>query len=247
VIPPAVRDRERGPSALSPDERRALDALHDRAVNFDVARLDEVSPAGGWRVDDYRRTLPAEAPGDPEPGGSWATAVELMKAYAFADPKRIRAVYDPASPLEGRDMLLEGRFLGLRFRFGCRVTGVADETREIGGRPARIWGWSYRTLQGHLEMGQMDYEVRKWLDDGTVEFRVHVVSRAARIPNPLIRLGFRLAGHRLQVGFARRACVRMAGLTAAALRSRPARRPPRATTPGPPRPPSPAGAGGQRR
>ena len=40
------------------------------------------------------------------------------------------------------------------------------EPRAATGRPVRIWGWSYRTLQGHLEMGQMDYEVWKWLDDG---------------------------------------------------------------------------------
>jgi uncharacterized protein (UPF0548 family) len=232
---------------LSPGERRALDALHERAVNFDTEQIDDASPAGGWIVDDYHRPLPAEAPGDPEPSGSWATAVELMNAYAFADPKLIRAVYDPSAPLEGRDMLLEGRFLGLRFRFGCRVAGVADETRAIDGRAARVSGWSYRTLQGHLEMGQVDYEVRKWLDDGSVEFRVHVVSRTAHIPNPLIRLGFRLLGRRLQVRFARRACERMARLTAAALRSRPARRPPRATTPGPPRRAWRAGAGGPRR
>ena len=83
-------------------------------------------------------------------------------------------------------MLLEARFLGLRFRFGVRVEGVVDETCEADGRMIRVWGWSYRTLQGHLEMGQMDYEVWKWLDSGEVEFRIHVVSRPARIPPPLL-------------------------------------------------------------
>ena len=60
----------------------------------------------------------------------------------------------------------------------------------------------------------MDYEVWKWLDSGDVEFRIHVVSRAAHIPNPVIRLGFRLFGRRAQTKFARRACERMAKLTA---------------------------------
>jgi hypothetical protein len=55
----------------------------------------------------------------------------------------------------------------------------------------------------------MDYELWKWLDDGAVEFRIHVVSRAARIPNPIVRLGFRLFGRREQVRFARRALARM--------------------------------------
>ncbi len=42
----------------------------------------------------------------------------------------------------------------------------------------------------------MDWEVWKWLEDGRVEFRVHAVSRVARIPNPIVWLGFRLLrGH----------------------------------------------------
>ncbi|HEV3377985.1 MAG TPA: DUF1990 family protein [Thermoleophilaceae bacterium] len=166
----------------------------------------------GWNVDDYRQPLPSEPPGAPVPGGTWERARELMRDYEFADPSIVRAVFAPDSPLEGRDMLLEARFLGLRFRFGVRVSGVVDETREQDGRDLRVWGWSYRTLQGHLEMGQMDYAVCKWLDSGEVEFRIHVVSRPARIPNPVVRLGFRIFGRGQQVRFARRACERMACL-----------------------------------
>jgi hypothetical protein len=66
-------------------------------------------------------------------------------------------------------------------------------------------------------MGQIDYEVWKWLDTGEVEFRISAFSRAAHIPNPIVRLGFRVFGRREQVRFARRACERMASLTAAAL------------------------------
>ena len=77
----------------------------------------------------------------------------------------------------------------------------------------RVWGWSYGTLQGHFERGQMDFSVWKWLDDGAVEFRIHAVSRRARrVGNPLVRLGFRLVGRRQQVRFARRACERMGEL-----------------------------------
>jgi hypothetical protein len=114
-------------------------------------------------------------------------------------------------------MVLEARFHGLRFRLGVRVGGVTDETRDVDGRQARVWGWNYRTLRGHLEMGQMDYEVWKWFDSGEVEFRICAFSRAARLPNPIVRLGFRVFGRREQVRFARRACERMASLTAAAV------------------------------
>jgi uncharacterized protein (UPF0548 family) len=166
----------------------------------------------GWRIDDYCQPLPGEPPGPPAPNGVWERARQLMRDYEFADPAIVRAIYRRDTPLKGRDMLLEVRFWGLRFRVGVRVGGVIDETRELDGRQARVWGWSYATLQGHLEMGQMDYEAWKWLDTGAVEFRIHVVSKASRIGNPIIRLGFRIFGRREQVRFARRACERMACL-----------------------------------
>jgi uncharacterized protein (UPF0548 family) len=197
--------------------RRALDALHDKPPNFDPARLAQFSAAGGWRVDDYRQPLPSESPGPPLPGGTWETARRLMRDYEFADPMIVRAIYYDDRPLEQRDMLLELRFHGLRFHVGVRIGGTRDETAEINGRPVRVWGWNYRTLQGHLEMGQMDYEVWKWQDSGAVEFRIHAVSRAAAIRNPLVRLGFRLFGRREQLRFARHACERMGALVSAEL------------------------------
>jgi len=121
-------------------------------------------------------------------------------------------------------MLLEVRFWGLRFHFGVRVSGVIDELRSVQGRDVQVWGWSYATLQGHLETGQMEYEIWKWLDSGAVEFRIHVVSRSSRIGNPIIRLGFRLFGRREQVRFAKRACDRMACLVAGDRSVRPASR-----------------------
>jgi uncharacterized membrane protein/uncharacterized protein (UPF0548 family) len=197
--------------------RKALDELHDKGLNFDLERRGEFTPANGWHVDDYRQPLPPEPPGRPLPDGSWQAARRLIGDYAFADPSIIRAVYYPDRPLEQRDMLLEGRFLGFRFYFGCRVGGVNDELRTINARQVQVWGWNYRTLQGHLEMGQMDYEVWKWLDSGGVEFRIHVVSKAAHIPDPVVRLGFRVFGRAMQRRFARHACLRMAQLTTAAL------------------------------
>jgi uncharacterized protein (UPF0548 family) len=194
--------------------RRALEALRDKSFNFDPEQREHFTGANGWKIDDYTQPLPPEPPGPPVPGGSFEVAQRLMREYAFADPAIVRAIYAEDSPFERRDMLLEGRFYGLRFQLGVRVGGLVDEELAVDGRPARRWGWNYRTLQGHLEMGQMDYEVRKWLDSGEVDFRIHAVSRPARIPNPVIRLGFRLFGRWVQRRFARHACQRMARLTA---------------------------------
>jgi uncharacterized protein (UPF0548 family) len=202
--------------AESPRAQRALAQLVGRPLNFDPAELpiDSSSARPGWHVDDYRQPLAPEPPGDPAPQASFEVARRLMRDYAFADPAIVRAVYDPAGGLAGRNMLLQARFGPLRLFLGCRVGPIIDEERTVHGRPVSVWGWSYSTLSGHLERGQMDYAVWKWLDDGSVEFRIHVVSRRARAGNPLLRLGFRLVGRRQQVRFARRACERMGELVA---------------------------------
>ena len=168
-----------------------LDALSGRPVNYDPAALDLEDPPPGWNVDRRCQPLPREPPGEPIPEGSWEIACRLIRGYEFADPSLVRAHYDPARPLEGREMLLELIALGLvRVHVGVRVVRVYDEQRDLAGRTARVFGWAYRTLEGHVEEGQMDWQVWKWLDSGEVQFRVHAVSRTAPISNPIVRVGF---------------------------------------------------------
>ncbi|MGH2869090.1 MAG: DUF1990 family protein [Solirubrobacteraceae bacterium] len=109
----------------------------------------------------------------------------------------MRAFYDVDAPMEGRDMLLELRALNLVHVYvGVRVNQVYDHTRRVKGRAVRVFGWNYRTLEGHVERGQMDWEVWKWPDTGEVCFHVYSVSRPASITNPVIRTGFwLLRGH----------------------------------------------------
>jgi hypothetical protein len=196
------------------DVDRRLKALRYRRLNFDPADLG----GAGWHRDDYRQLLPAEEPGQPVPGGAWEIASRLSRSYAFADPTLVEARYDAGDPLDGRNMLLILHAVGLRFYAGVRAGGVADEERQIDGRPVRVSAWDYRTLDGHVEAGQRNYEVRKWLDTGEVDFRTHAVSRPAAM-SPAVQLGFRLLARHKQVEFGRRACARMVFLTDAALRS----------------------------
>ncbi len=212
-----TRRVEEAPTLADPDARRVLDELHDKPLNFELGDRSRFTPENGWLVDGYSQPLPPEPPGPPIPGGPWEVAQRILRDYEFADPSMVTAVYHPDRPLEKRDMLLEVRFYGLRFRFGVRIGGVVDETRKVDGRDVRVWGWNYQTLQGHLEMGQMDYEVWKWIDSGEVEFHTCRFSRHATVGNPLVRLGLHLFGRRMQVKFAHRACERVAMLTAAAI------------------------------
>ncbi|HLL87436.1 MAG TPA: DUF1990 family protein [Thermoleophilaceae bacterium] len=188
---------------------RELAELSTRRLNLDPEAAQPASRAEGWRIDDYRQALPREPAGPPVAGGSWEVACALLLDYDFVDPSIVRAAFRPVDPLDGRDMLLELRLWGLRFHVGVRVVAVRDGRVANEGRGAAVWGWSYATLDGHFEVGRMDYEVRKWLDTGEVEFRIHAFSRVAHIPNLLVRLGFRVFGRRKQTQFARRACERM--------------------------------------
>ena len=218
--------------AATPRARRALADLEGRDLNFDPAEVAAARTGGAWNIDDYCEPLPAEEPGEPVAGGSFDIARQLMRDYAFADPNVVRAVYDPADELANRNMLLQVRYGPLRLFFGCRVGAVTDETRTVDGRSVQIWGWSYGTLEGHVERGQMDWQVWKWLDDGSVEFRIHVVSRRATVRNPIVQLGFRLVGRSQQQRFARRACERMGALVARELEKTRGERSARAHEPG---------------
>jgi uncharacterized protein (UPF0548 family) len=197
--------------------RRRLAELERTPLNFDPAEAEQLSPEDGWHHDDMIEKLPHEPSGPPVAGGSWETARELMDRYQVADPATVRATYRRDAPLHGRTMLLEIRFVGLRLPMGVRVGDVYDDSREVDGRPACVFGWSYGTLEGHFEQGRMHYEVWKWLDTGDVEFRLRAVSRTAASGPLLLRLGFRLIGRRRQIMFYRQVCRRMRRLTEAQL------------------------------
>lgn len=185
------------------DPRALLDDLAHRSINY---RQDELGN-GTWHHDTHRTDLPAERPGPPEQAGTWEIARRLVESYEAAAPAIIRGVYRADAELCGRDMLLEGRFHGLHFHMGVRVTDVVDGTREDG---TRVWGWSYETLEGHLERGRMTYEVLKHTGSGRVEFVTHGISQQAPTLGPVIGLGWRLFGRRTQLRFYRECGRRMA-------------------------------------
>ena len=204
------------------DEVSVLDGLHDREVNYDPARAPEDGrPEGHWHVDSSATLIGREPPGDPVPDGPWATACTLASQYEFADARILRAVYRKGDDLLGRDMLMEGRFYGLRFYFGVRITGVFDEKRDTSYGPERVWGWCYETLQGHLEQGRISFEVIKNRATGQVGFRVTGYSRRSQIRSPLVRLGFGVFGRWIQQRYYRAVQRRLYELVQAAQRGEP--------------------------
>lgn len=176
-------------------------------LNFALLPPEAYTPEHGWNADSLAQPLPP---------GSWEAARDHLVHYRMADPAIVRATWDPEAPLEGRIVHLTLRFRRLiSVRARVLVTRVWDEERDVDGRRARVFGYEYATLRGHVEMGRMDYEVCEGLDDGAVEFRLHSHSRASHEGPIWARLGVRLFGRREQLRFYRRCCERMVALIAA--------------------------------
>lgn len=199
----APRVRGPGRPPLYEVQKARLEAFAKAKANFDETRISEYNAGNGWRIDDYETELPGEAPGFAEPHGAFRAATQVLRNYSFPPPWLISGIFVPDTPLEERVMLLRGRFLFLTFWFGARVVNVIDETRLLpDGRQEQVWGYGYRTLEGHFEKGQIDFSVHKHLSTGRVMFRIHAVSQRDFIRNPLYRLGFRIFGRALQRIFA---------------------------------------------
>lgn len=200
-------------------QQARLEAYAKAGYNFDLTRTSEYTPENGWRVDDYETELPLEAPGPPDPHGSWAAAREVLRNYTFPPPDLITGIFLPDQPLEQRVMVLRGRFLLFTFWFGVRIGGVTDERQTLpAGEQEQVWGYNYRTLEGHFERGQIDFTIHKNLTTGRVRFHIHAFSQTGRISNPFYWIGFRLFGRMLQRRFAHESMRRLKEQVAEMLR-----------------------------
>ena len=189
--------------------RTRIERLREAGLNFELDQDATYDEGEGWRHDRYEAELPSEPPGPPLDRGAWALACEVVRQYDFPDPDLITGIYVPDEPLPGRPMLLRARFLGLSFWFGVRIGKVIDEVRGEGDEEASVWGYSYSTLEGHFEQGQITFEVWKYHVSGRVVFRIRAFSRTGTIRNPFYRIGFKLFGRRLQIRFAEQALDRV--------------------------------------
>ena len=195
---------------LTPHQIKRLAAFNELPFNYDATQYSPDQPE--WNIDAYATELPSEPPGPPTSAGSFAAAQEILVTYRFPDPHRIRGYFDPDSPLDGRTMLLEGKFLFLTFDFGVRITRVIDDTSEEDGETVSRFGYAYRTLKDHWEIGEITFMIVKHHNSGKVRFLINAYSRPDRIPNFFYRIGFRLLGRRLQKQFAHQSLKRMKSL-----------------------------------
>ncbi|GAB3287007.1 DUF1990 domain-containing protein [Hymenobacter tenuis] len=196
--------------SLSAREKKRLEAYAQAGYNFDLDQTHTYTADNGWQVDDYETELPLEAPGPPDARGSWAAAREVLRNYTFPPPNLITGIFLAEQPLEQRVMVLRGRFLFFTFWFGVRIGGVTDEVQTLpSGEQEQVWGYNYRTLEGHFERGQIDFSIHKSLTTGRVRFHIHAFSQTGRIANPFYWIGFKLFGRMLQKRFAHQSMKRL--------------------------------------
>lgn len=208
-----------GPAPPAWERYRALlETYAHTKVNYDYTKRRAYTSATGWHIDQHTTDLPAEAPGPPVAGGSFAAAQQVLRRYAFPPPGLVTGYFDPSQPLENRVMVLRAHFLVFTFYFGVRVADVVDEAASAGpDGPERVWGYGYRTLEGHFEKGEINFTIHKNLTTGAVRFRISAMSQTGHIRNPFYWLGFRLFGRWLQLRFARQSLARMRRLVAEAV------------------------------
>ena len=164
-----------------------------RRRNRRVPESPSGSPALRWPPAQLRPGRAASP--SPRAGGSTTTA---SRCRASRRARRVTAAVrgraDAAARLQGRRP--EHRARPLRRRRAARgprhaaraalpglphaspaaaSAGSPTSSATVDGRPVRVWGWPYRTLEGHIEQGEMSWEVWKWLD-----------TRRRRVPHPLL-------------------------------------------------------------
>ncbi len=134
----------------------------------------EAGPQPGNWQDSYERVMAHESPGAPEPGGPFEALARAILGYDIFPPRLLSGVLrrDPVQP--GDTYGICYHFLpGLDFFFGGRVTAVFRA--EAHG----VWraGFTFRTVQGHPELGEETFWVEKDLATGSVRAGLRSWSR----------------------------------------------------------------------
>lgn len=78
-----------------------------------------------------------------------------------ADPNRVQAGHDHDAPLDtATTCFSRSTSCSIGRTRRARRHPLRRDTPDVADRQAWVFGWSYRTLQGHLEIGEMHYQAR---------------------------------------------------------------------------------------
>ncbi len=163
----------------------------------------ESGPGPADRRDAYEREVGVEPPGPPEPDGPFRLAATEILGFRVFPPRIVTGVLR-REPVEVGDTVgICYHFVpGVDLFFAGRVTGRFD------GEQSGLWraGFSYRTVDGHPELGEETFCAEKDLATGRVVVALRSWSRAGTW---LAWAGYPIT-RRLQVGASRAALDHLA-------------------------------------
>lgn len=142
--------------------------------------------------DHYQRVVATEKPGDPEPGGPHQRIAAAIFRYEIFPQKLVSGVLRRA-PIQRGDtvgILYHTPVLSKLF-FAARVIDCFDARHDEGN--VSLWrsGFTYRTLDGHPELGEETFSVEKNRESGAVQVSLRSWSRPgtrlARTFSPIVR------------------------------------------------------------
>ncbi|MCP3099170.1 DUF1990 family protein [Myxococcus sp. K15C18031901] len=178
--------------------------------NF-TAASGEMTLERGWNQVHSEASLGHEPPGPPCADGLFARARRVLETFDFSDPRIVRWHFLADAPLAGRTVLLELKSVRqwVRHLVGARVGDV----REEQGEEFSVFGFSFETLEGHIEEGREWFLLQKRHADGEVRFRIEAAWRPGRFPTAWSRLGFAVVGRYYQRAWHEQTQVRLRELT----------------------------------
>jgi hypothetical protein len=134
----------------------------------------EKGPRPHDRRDTYEREVAIEAVGPPEPDGPFRRVATAILAFDVFPPELLTPVLRRV-PLEVGDTvgICYHPLPGFAAFFGARVVARFDEPS------GNLWrtGFTYRTLHGHVELGEETFAVEKDLTTGRIRVKLSNWSR----------------------------------------------------------------------
>jgi uncharacterized protein (UPF0548 family) len=161
---------------------RYLERLWPREVPdlaaWEAKPTPTAQPSARDAHDRHEAELPAEPPGPPAPDGPFARAAAAILRYDIF-PRSV------LSPLVRRAPIQLGDTIGARYClfgaadlvFASRVIARFEQQDASGWRT----GFTYKTLDGHPELGEETFEVRKDAATGSIRVRISAWSRPGRL------------------------------------------------------------------
>jgi uncharacterized membrane protein/uncharacterized protein (UPF0548 family) len=187
-----------------------LDEARRQGRNY-AAGAGEMTLEAGWSQVHSVGLLGHELPGTPQSDGIFERARKVLETFDFSDPRIVRWHFSADEPMRGRTVLLELKSLGQKLRYLCAVR--VGGTRLEHGEKCSVYGFSFETLDGHIEAGREWFLLKKDHQTGEVRFHIEAAWRPGEFPNWWSRLGFTLVGRRYQRAWHRLTHVRLRELT----------------------------------